>query len=227
MTKVVITYHRTGDTYAYHVAFMLEGMLVERRGEGRPFGAVIHVLSDVLRTCCPDATVVMRRSDRPGLEEIVLDNQLRDTIRDDPDRYLRATTEPDRVVVVRKRSPEQYVSPHIRAGYDTVAEAFGDHLYVRLRDDGRVECPMCGRWHAVIHEGSVVPMLRCTCNPTGIPVTVVSGSWIEIATTVLTTVEFLTRYYFPRSWNPEGWITKDELKQRYNQYLKETEHVRE
>ena len=147
MINLVMTYHRTGDTYAYHLTYMLDGALVERRGEDRPFSAVIYVLSEALRTCSADIQAVLRRSDRPGLDEIVLDNQLRDLIRQDPDKYLAIVTEPDRVVVVGDLKAKQSTfsaTPYIRTGYDTLAEAFGDSVYVRLRDDGRVECPCCG-----------------------------------------------------------------------------------
>jgi len=33
------------------------------------------------------------------------------------------------------------------------------------------------------------------------------------------------RYYLPRSWNPAGWISRDELSRMYESYLKETADV--
>ena len=236
MTAVAMTYQRTGDTYSYHLAYMLEDVLVERRGEGKPFSSVILALSDALKLV-PDGAVVLRRTDRPGLDEIKLDSQMRDLIRQDPDKYLAIVTEPDRVVVVgdrkAKRSAELYRSPHVRSGYDTLAESFGDHVYVRLRDDGKVECPCCGRWSATIEDipvpytrpdGSPLKIMVCACLAK-LSVKSVSGSWVEIITMLLLTNAVYGRYYLPRSWNPAGWISRDELSRMYESYFKESEHV--
>lgn len=237
MTAVAMTYQRAGDTYTYHLAYMLENVLVERRGEGKPFSSVIMALSDALRLV-PDGAVVLRRTDRPGLDEIKLDNQMRDLIRRDPEKYLEIVTEPDRIVVVGDRKakrPVDPIVPYIRTGYDTLAEAFGDSVYVRLRDDGKIECPCCGRWSAHIEDidtpytrpdGSVPKLLVCVCLLLAkMPVTSVSGSWVELNTILLATTAVFSRYYLPRSWNPTGWISRDELMQMYDSYIKETENV--
>jgi hypothetical protein len=233
MTAVAMTYQRIGDTYTYHLAYMLEDVLVEWRGDGVTFRSIIWALSDALNVV-PDGAVVFRRTDRPGLDEIKLDAKLRDLIRQDPDKYLEIVTEPDRVVVVGDRKAERSsdaVRLHVRTGYDTLAESFGDSVFIRLRDDGNVECLMCGRWTATLYEQEDVAgtdsmtMLQCPCSlTTDVPVRV-AGSWVELSTYMLASVKFLPKYYIPRAWNPKGWISHLDLVKLYVKYKEEIADV--
>jgi hypothetical protein len=219
---LILSYRRMGDGYEYE----LNGAEAPKKGSDASFADVINVVSEVLRVS-PDVELIFRRTDHAGLRDLTIDTVMRDLIRNNPAQYIAETTVSERKVVVRDRPTEetqQYATPYIRSGYDTLAESFGERLYVRIRDDGKVECPLCGRWTAEIHEDSIVPMLRCQCNATGVPGDL-AGCWFAVTTEVLVTVKFLGRYYIPRLWNPNGWISCDELTKMYLSYLKEIEHV--
>lgn len=220
MNRLLLEYRRVEDMYAFKASYMFLDKPLEYEHSAMPFDRMIKAVSVMLQTDCPDAMVVLRRTDRPGLEDLVLDAQSRDLLRDSPERYAD-TTELDRLVIVRTLPAEaRTVSLAVRFGGDTIADSFGDTVCVRLRDDLSVECPICGRWSARAWYGQ---LLCCPCNPDQLAVQV-TGQWVEVKTKLLTSLSY-GRYYLPRSWNPRGWISRDKLTTKYLAYLQESAHV--
>lgn len=228
MAEIVARYCRRGDFYDAKIE--VDGRAVWGALNTK-YETFIRALSSELQQH-PDARLLFERTDREGLSPWLAHDSERDHIRDNVERYIAENVGYDRRVLVREPVP-QSVRLDIRAGSDTLAESFGDHVYVRFRDDGKIECPVCGRWHASLFEGgapdgSPLYALQCTCR-NGIICwdTTPVGSWVELSTIQLLNVA-ANRFYLPRSWNRSGsWISHEDLQGQYAQYMKETQDVRE
>jgi len=162
-------------------------------------------------------------------------------LRDDPAAAIRSMREPDRVVIVRDlkkaTTPKEreLVHPQLRAGHDTLADAFGRYIYFRLRS-GRIECPYDGRWKeytilvsdgspSVFYEGPTTEEYRSLWFSPRI----VNETWARTFTETLLDVgekKGLSRYYLPRQWNESGpWISHEDLQVKYETFCKERDHV--
>lgn len=215
MPELRLQYERSGERYA--AAAFLDN---ERwwSAIGITFEEMIVAIAGIMLRDAPDCTLVFRRTDGGRLRDYVVPEEERKQIRDYP--YVYAAEKHDVTVVVRDRPvSEERVKVHIRAGYDTLADAFGDNVYVRYRDDGCVECPCCGRWHARIEGEDLV----CRCHPTITPAKL-CGSWVELPTFDLVFgVPGVARFYLPRAWNISGpWISREALSEKYGKFIKES-----
>jgi len=152
----------------------------------------------------------------------LLSEQEEELLRRNPLAFARALTLPtSRVVLKLGASVGQSVQP-IKAGYDSLADAFGDFVYVRVRPGPRVECPVCGRWRASLVDGA----LACTCGPLKVAGAVTPDRrWLVLATReLLESCRDVQRFYLPRAWNTSGaWVGYEDLKARYEAFTKERE----
>lgn len=236
MVDVIGKFRRDGDLYVaeIYVDERLQCAYMNIKYEN-----FILALSDQLKEY-PGARLLFIRTDYSDTNPWLTHTAERDAIRDEPDKYIAANTGYDRRVLVRDQVPVS-VRLNLRCSYDTLADSFGDNLYIRIRDDGKVECPFCGRWSAEVldiansigPDGGPVSNLQCKCLSTFYETTMVLprakvvGPWVELETLLLLSCT-AKRFYLPRSWNSgSGWIAHDDLMQRYDQYLKETQNVRE
>lgn len=171
---------------------------------------------------CPGYGLRITRTERAGLFPVQLEPELLKLLVDDPLLYIQKHMTPDRSVDLRSpprrvsKLAEPYSVPRggLRTGHDTLAEAFGDSVYLRLRA-GKVENPCTGRWCSILE-------LDDDCNLKGRSVLLVTD-WL-----VLATVDLLkssaTKFYLPREWNESGsWISKERLQEMYNQFRKDRE----
>ena len=178
----------------------------------------------------PEAAAVVYRNDRPGLIPYVLDPEVTALLRQDPVAAIHSLTyAPPPVAPPRERTavPPASVpleaSP-LRAGEDTLADAFGDEVYTPLRA-GAIECPGCGRWGKISDEaGSPTFVCWRDCRKDdqvgGYPVTP-GGRWAAVAVRRLLATPS-TRFWLPRAWNPSGpWISRDSLRDMYAAYQAE------
>ena len=183
----------------------------------------------------PDAKAIMERTDREGLNPFVLDDATTQLLRTDPVAAIRAMNLEPRTVIVRDEiKPQDSVKLRLRAGYDTLADAFGDELYLKVKD-GKIECPFCGRWRtahltrvpsATLGEETIYAF-RCEDSFAFNLVAEVRGDkWAATDTEVLLRLYRRDRYFLPRAWNTQGqWITHEALTQKYEQYVKEKESI--
>lgn len=148
-----------------------------------------------------------------------------DTLRKDPVAFARALSFPASRVVLRFGEDTGSATPPIKAGYDSLADTFGDHVYLRVRATPLpvIECPLCGRWKAHL----VKDLFLCGCMP---PLfgfhgeTLPNTKWFMIETRVLLYATFAERFYLPRAWNPSGaWVSYEDLKAKYEAFTKERE----
>ena len=117
----------------------------------------------------PDASVVIHRTDRTGLRPIQLGDETRVLLRDDPVQAIRLmNVQPNQQV----RGDEVGVGqPVLRAAYDTLAAAFGERVYLRMRQ-GNVEDPLSGRWKSLAYGPKIGWRIRGDNNK--------SESWLPI-----------------------------------------------
>lgn len=148
-----------------------------------------------------------------------------DTLRKDPTAFARALSFPVSRVVLRLGSNTGPAVPPIKAGYASLADAFGDHAYLRTRawPSPVVECPICGRWKASVVDSA----LECQCMPPKIKGEVTPDrKWFKVATReLLDAGRFIVqRFFLPRAWNPSGsWVSYEDLKAKYEAFTKERE----
>lgn len=172
----------------------------------------------------PEAVVTLMRTDSPNLQPVMLDHVMTQLLRTDPASYIQAHTIPHRVVDLthnpRKSAlaSRHVVPPGIRSGHATLADAFGDVVYLAWRS-GKVEHPVTGRW-VERHKLEVDVGLRVveSIQPEGI-----NPGWVTVRTEDLLGLRDgnATGYYLPRVWNEKGpWISREDLLQKYEQYKK-------
>jgi hypothetical protein len=184
---------------------------------------------------CPGCGLSISRTERPGLFPVQLEPELLQLLLTDPDQYIERHTIPDRIADLRPpdrvsklAAPYQAPRGGLRAGHDTLADAFGDNVYLRMRA-GKVENPCTGRWCSILElEEDLNRKGRQVKLVTDLPVLVTSDllqrtGWLVIATSDLLQ-SAATRFYLPREWNESGsWVTKERLQELYDQFRKDRE----
>lgn len=145
-----------------------------------------------------------------------VDAETVELLRTDPDAVIASMNHPRREVVVRER--EEPPRKLLRAGHDTLAEAFGDRLYCRVHE-GRVECPGCGRWRGMF-TGTGIECRHCWFTASG---KLHGERWFSVSVdTLLNTGR--TTYYLPRMWNGSGgWVEETDLREKYEAFKQERE----
>jgi len=192
----------------------------------------------------PHYTVVFSRGEARHFREYIVEESLRDLIREDPVAAIRELSPTPAVMYLRTRqkmaaqdlrkvdtlnSPEPSTVPAgsglIRTGYDTIAEAFGEEIYIRKRE-GLVECPSCGRWQGTIRHYSPISVdMYCPCQFL-LPGKIIeregkTRGWFIVRTQALLS-SCQERYFLPREWNPsEAWIKHEDLLKMFESYMKE------
>lgn len=211
-----------------------------------PFHKVMTRISQHLREY-PDAAVVLHRLEREGLQPIQLSEDLRLLLRDDPVRAIWLMDEHSG----REVRPDVRASLNlIRSDYDTLADAFGERVYIRMRH-GAAEDPVTGRWKTLAYgpkcgwrirgekdsygswlpiqlEGIDIPVVKEDANMEEVQLamedfaTVLAEcKWGSIAVKDLLDQPG-HKFFLPRRWNTEAqWIGRQALQERLDTYLEE------
>lgn len=167
----------------------------------------------------PKASLFITRLDQlPNPLVLKLEPELAKLLREDPVSFLRQmdplegrALKLDVSIPTRTNREHPDIIKHnpLPAGYDTLAEAFGDSVYIRCRDN-LFESPLSGRW---VEEWVL-----------GVPVNKVSAHWAEVKTGELLLCVDSSRFFLPRAWNNNGpWIGCEELQKKYDEFKKEKE----
>lgn len=240
MDQITLFHKREG--YVYEGRIEGDGACL-REFNSETFGGMLHLLSDSLNFY-PFAVLVFQRTDRVGLMPVTLETEMRDLIRKDPEEAAEKMSPPPRTVMV---DTEVKVSARasVRTGHDTLADSFGDKIYMRLEGD-KIEFPFDGRWKSFTSyddsrnagweqkECLQIPEYMYKYphkRPSGpwISPWKVSSLWAVIPTTTLLDVgeeQGITRYYLPRAWNESGgWISHENLKKMYDDFLEERKGI--
>jgi hypothetical protein len=197
----------------------------------RTFSQMMSRLAKYVREFEGKCEVFLHRTEVEG-SRYKLDDELIQLLNVDPPRAIGAMHVPDRTLYVRDSAkPQATATVKLRAGHDTLADAFGDEVYCRLRKYD-VEDPVTGRWHGLCRSVS-----RQDEDPEPYSLIyeregerlelfgyAVGERWFRIRTEDLIGLDHADRFYLPRLWNKSGsWISRDELLQMYAAYQKEKE----
>lgn len=227
MVDIVLEYKRVGN--------LSTGQLVRREGEEasylcsfqeEAFDNMIRRFAAALQEE-PSARGVIQRTDRAGLTPYVLDQRLVAMFRTNPEAAVASMSPGGPMVNFQRKVEEQTpIVTTVRAGFDTLANAFGDTVYSKLKD-GKVECPGCGLWSS--HGGD---HLACRNNKCSLYMRAISleprRRWAGLRTKELILLGHCSRFYLPRAWNDgRSWVTREELEQKYNDFQKEKTHVQQ
>jgi len=211
MTALLLSYQRVGEYF--------EGTVGDTPFERHSFSDMMLMVSArIIREGVSQLN--LQRTDRAGLAMVTMEPAMFELLTSDPAEYVRLHSPPARRVVVRgapSRASKGTV-PLLRVGHDTLAAAFGDVIYLRIRS-GRVESPDTGRWDRL-----AVVEARMNLRE---PLTVVytdeesMSGWALVSTAAL--LEHTQPiFYLPRAWNPHGgWIQSSQLREMYDKYQKE------
>lgn len=185
--------------------------------EKRDFATMMTIVSNVLGVY-PDSGVVVQRTDRPGIPPVRMEKDLVQQLRTDPARTIHELSPGARIIVIRDKAgpPKDSVRVVLKAGEETLAEAFGEEVYLRI-SRGKVEDPLTGRWVSISLDGTKAFIGT-------LPIKQLSD-WVSVATESLLAAQ-AKRFYLPRRWNAGGpWITKEALQKRYQAYQEEKSNV--
>ncbi len=187
------------------------------------------VLTRLARTLAKTAgapRVILRRTDCANLFPYVLDRATVELFRADPVAAIHSMIfETPEAVVVKKPESTPVEPAPLRVGYDTLADAFGELVYVRTRATS-IECPGCGMWGEVTvgRSGRGVFTCRRRCASNFRVMISLTKLWAAVSVDALLDNEHMTRFFLPRSWNDgRPWITREELQTKYTAYVAEKE----
>lgn len=217
MADLLITCRRIGTAYT--------GKIDDWEFDGFTYADMMYAANNRLVRLPEGSGVVLHRTDRANLLPIKLDAAATQLLRENPAAYIQQTSHASvRVDLTggehgdRTRVGQGYNLPKytgLRAGHATLAAAFGERVYLRVRND-LVESPKDGRY---THDYNVTSWLGADIYE--LTTRGERKEWVTVRTEDLLKVDAL-RLYIPREWNEFGlWITKVQLQEKYNQYMKE------
>lgn len=224
--EIVLTYRREGEAYTGSLVYAVKTVPFTAKSYAWVMREVHLALVDL-----PEAEVQLVRDDRPGLLPVKLDPGARMLLRDDPARFIEVHTVAPRIIdMTNGQKPERvaklverYEIParsRLRVGHDTLADAFGEVVYLKLHK-ARVESPVDGRW---VILGALEQLLGLRVQEALNTEGDLSG-WATVRVEDLLAVN-TEQYFLPRAWNSTGpWISKATLREKYEAYLKEKRHV--
>jgi hypothetical protein len=175
----------------------------------------------------PGSKIILLRTDRPGLLPYVLDEGTTSLFRTDPVAAIHSMIFEMQEARLEKKpeSGEPLEAPPVRAGYETLSDALGELVYLRMRRNS-IECPGCGLWGDVSDNVSFTCAKRCWSKGLTVHMLIEPGRrWAGVAVEALLASP-LSRFYLPRPWNDgRSWITREELQEKYTAYKVEKEQA--
>jgi len=224
---VLLEYRREENSSTGCIVTQIEGSAVSiEKFERITFRDLLTRLARTLAKTAGVPRVILRRTDCVNLFPYVLDRGTVELFRTDPVAAIHSMTfETPEAVVVKKPQNTPVEPAPLRVGYDTLADAFGELVYVRTRATS-IECPGCGMWGEVnvsrTGRGVFTCKRKCASN---FRVTIsLTRLWAAVSVDALLDNEHMTRFFLPRSWNDgRSWISREELKTKYTAYTAEKE----
>jgi len=203
---------------------LMDGFITTREGknglstpfEGLTYRKMMSRVSEMLQSY-PNYPVHVHRTDAAISMAHQLSDADRVLLRDDPTAYIKQTTIPPVLVIVRDKPAP---AARLRAGHDALSDAFGEELYLRVKGLGLIpviESPISGRWVGIdsIRDDVVVftdtkAQLHGLWQPR-ISMPLQERKWMSITVDALLQTEH-NLFFLPREWNKRGpWINRDDL----------------
>lgn len=197
----------------------------------------------------PNAAVVLRRFDRKGLQPIQLGEEMRVMLRDDPVMAIRHMD-----VKLGSDVKSSPAAPVLRSDYDTLADAFGERVFVRLKN-GAAEDPVTGKWRQLACgpkcgwrirgeqdsyqswlpirlEGADIPEVSKDATEEEVVAMMndLAGALAKCQWCSMLVTDLLeqsgNKFFLPRRWNAGGqWVGRQVLQARLDKYLREREEA--
>lgn len=239
MSKAAISmaYGRQGETYSGTVVLDVDdgidlptSAVARIRFTGYTFPRMMSHLARCIRDY-DECQVTLSRIEVPD-STYVLDEGTVELMRTDPAAAISSMTQEDRVVYIRDPAPVSAPGRRLlRTGHDTLAASFGDQVYVAVRK-GTVECPFCGRWAGMNRRTTSTDqlILECgKCEQVYMGIVELTDTWcvVDIQTFINDKNQYCDgkRFYFPREWNPRGWIDRQDLMKMYETFKQERDNA--
>lgn len=184
----------------------------------------------------PECQAAMQRTDRPGLVPVFFAQESTRLLREDPVSAFRAMNVSELRVDLRDSKPAPApvvpeITPIFTAGHDALADVFGYQLYCRAQFLGpgkvEIECPGCGFWstHSFSSVEERVSSFQCKKGCLlEFPLESLHERWATFCVLELLSLP-VRRFYFPRGWATNSWMTKQELEEKFKQFKAELEQV--
>ena len=230
--NITLKYRRVEHHYTGHFLYSVGDAVVQEEFT-LEYREMLKRLCNILNQYCPKEALVvvtLQRTDRDGLLPVDLDATTVHLLRTDPVAGIAALTyekpsAPLTAVARKKIEGAVYQPEPVRAGIDALAQAFGDEVYVRVRD-GKVECPCCGFWIRDILQvpaGGMGDMdVSCTKSCHNRFRLRIFSDWASVPVAELLNATSADRFYLTREWaNGQSWVSREMLRKRYNAYLRE------
>lgn len=228
MADVFLEFRRDIQTGLCNGRIWVDGEVVPSEVfDGEGFREMLTRYAAWLQTYTAHRAIFLR-TDRPGLQPYVLDEKVVHLFRTDPVAAISSMCPPDPPSVLldlRKKAEAKKTATALRAGYDTLANSFGETIYAKRRPtDGRVECPVCGIWSRVV-EVELQKYVEChnqgcllhnICTPFQ-----AKGNWAGFSVEELLRTG-ASRFFFPREWNDgQSWVSRFDLESRLSKFKEE------
>jgi len=219
-----------------YFARVSEGKLrIKYEFKGWSYARMITRLSEKARKDT-DAPIFLLRLEQKPPVMVPIHNDMAEMLRNDPVLYIRSTTFGGEGLKRKKRTNTLKPKPLV-SGVDTLAQMFGDNVYVRVRMPGEGvfegQCPECGNWTGFgLKADKGQYLLRCTegCHnvnsyKTWLPIERLEPNTKEenpryaVVSTETLLARNKSRYCLPALGGQ--WITHEKLSSEYNKYKKE------
>jgi len=251
--EVRLIYGRDGETYHGSIwiqIFPTRGYLHKMDFKDFTFARMMSHLAKIARDYDECTGIILEREEAKGTYRMG-EEEIRQ-LREDPAAAISSMQVPDKIVVVRDTPEPTFTHPEgeetiqLRSGHDTIADAFGDYVYCRMKE-GRVENPITGRWsglcrseltrppeqiYVTVYQGDVDRLRTVDPGHTGrleLPWFEAGENWLKTRTVNLIAFGVLAgcnKFFLPRRWNKSGpWVSHADLEQMFETYLKEKEDV--
>lgn len=236
--KMLVQYRRVPDTeVSTGSVFLMHATLSQEvHFEDASLLKMFGIMSTLMRTQPQlPSEVLLQRADRAGLVPYKLDEETVRLIAEDPVAAATAmsvTSSPLGTVKTIQENRRPVVPPAIAAGFDVLADAFGEEVFFRVRKH-ELECPGCGFWSAYTtiglledpeRKGEVIKtafVCRKKCKQRFI--VTCHDRWGQVAVGDLLKTS-LDGFYLPRAWNEHRpWVSREALELRLNDFRKEKE----
>lgn len=219
---VSVVYRREGKTEAF-TGRIEDASFNDFHFSSVTFEALLELIGAALRRS-PGYRLLMRREEAPY--PMTLPPNIEEMLRTDVQAAIKAfTVVPQRIEIGVPRKPRPELVGTLRYGHDTLADALGDEVYIKVRAGARsaqAEDPVTGRWVPLILRG-MVPHCGTSLRLTGLHQGVTCWASARVEDILALSK---SRYYLPRRWNPSGgWISHDALAEMYAFYQKEKADV--
>lgn len=167
----------------------------------------------------PEAVLLLLRLGQKPPIAAQLEPKLAMLLREDPVAFMRMMDptmgRPQKLGISMgiKKEHSVAIKPNpLPAGHDTLADAFGDEVYIRRRhlasdEVALYESPITGRW---VPAGEI-----------GVWTVGVNDAWGKVSVRNLLESTETARFFLPRAWNKDGpWISAEDLRTKYDEFVK-------